>query len=763
MNLLPNMVLSPVDNRSLLIQHPVRVLTPNLISDLVTVIEVAPRESTKKRKFFTAPFKLKVGHIEAELEAKVMRCQDSIRARADVIATDEALNKKYKKFPCYSVKTRDFRFSVIQEMAPTSHDYFLFLDSQSRNEIIEKYLIDKDKANSQLFKRTTQQVIFQFLAEGSKRESVTPYTSGKGARGVERQQRKKLGRKNAVTQAGELNLEGFVMTENDKECCAFAFRNYLIRGVTIQSALDKMWREFYSDLAMGDDGKTKLILKPRNQRPSKRQFKRWGEKYSNQEAWQKRFNPLQLARIDRSILGNQTDEIINVGQLAGIDSTTTDTEFVSVTHRLKRIGQAYRMLLVDGLYGYIPGFYMGIEAPSYETVKLAFLHAASDKTEWIESLGLSDIMTADDWLPIQFGHLNADNTDARNSKTMAELEALGTGVTYLPVARSDLNSLVETKHLSLHRASDHKLSGTTQGKLHTRGDEKADHLARLTIIEGIRETARAIYYFNTVPLVNEEITLEIRRELINKGLTVNRLNLTRLAMSHGKLNSSLNNFEELMCIFGARIEGTFTAKGVKLHRGNSIKREFIDPICFVSKSPEMLKIFHEAKVNRDASPLHFVATFYINPYFPSKIYYPDPYSGAIHELDRETKDEECDEFTLYDYLAAMENDSLYNYQTEEERDQRRAELDIGIENTNQIAETEYQAAKAKSPPIPKSKIAQDKKLNRQIERSIAKHGVPELPAEIHSQANAQITLEVPKLPKSEGRNLINELLLGLTQ
>ncbi|AKR42374.1 hypothetical protein [Methylophilus sp. TWE2] len=190
MNLLPNMVLSPVDNRSLLIQHPVRVLTSHLISDSVTVIEVAPRESTKKRKFFTAPFKLKIAHIEAELETKVMRCQDSIKARPDVIASDEALNKKYKKFPCYSVKIRDFRFSVIQELAPTSHDYFLFLDSQSRNEIIEKYLINKDKANSQLLKRATQQIIFQFLAEGSKRESVTPYTSGKGARGVEREQKK---------------------------------------------------------------------------------------------------------------------------------------------------------------------------------------------------------------------------------------------------------------------------------------------------------------------------------------------------------------------------------------------------------------------------------------------------------------------------------------------------------------------------------------------------------------------------------------------
>ncbi len=680
MNLITNMALSSVDNRSLLIKRTVRILGLSLASDSITVIEIEPRDSNE-RKYFTAPFQLKLSHVEAEIEALVLVAQQNIKARPDVLATDEALNKKYGKSPCYAVTTRNKRYSIIKAIAPTSHDYHLFLDGQTRSELIDQYLLKQIHPSSNTLKRNAQQIIFQFLAEGSDKNSLTPFSSGKGVRGAERQQINKLGTKNAVTRAGVENLEGFLMTELAKQHCAFAFRNWLIRGKTVQQALDKMWREYYSEWSIGENGKSTVNLYPRHQRPTKRQFKRWGQKYAKQEVWQKNYNTLQLQRLDRPSLGNQTDEIIYVGQLAGIDSTSTDTEFVSVANRLKRIGQAHRVLIVDSLYGYIPGFYMGIDSASHKTVKLACLNAASDKTEWLESLGLADEISPNDWIPIQFGHFNADNTDARNSVTMAELVDLNAGATFLPVARSDLNAPVETSHKRLHRTVDHKLLGTTLGQPHVRGNEKADHLARLTIIEGIRETVRAVHYHNTRPRPDIERTLEIRRELIDKGLTVNLLNLTRLAINNGKLQSSIRDFDELMCIYGVKVKGTFTAKGVRLHKHEDARRDFLEPLRYISKTPAMIKIFHEAKIHREGSYLRFDAEFYYNPYFPSKIYYPDPYTQVIHVLDRYTKDEECAELTIPDYLVASTHDALYDHRAEEEDDQLRAQLDIGIEHT----------------------------------------------------------------------------------
>ncbi len=762
MNLITNMALSSVDNRSLLIKRTVRILGLSLASDSITVIEIEPRDSND-RKYFTAPFHLKLSHVEAEIEALVLVAQQSIKARPDVLATDEALNKKYGKSPCYAVTIRNERFSSIEEIAPTSHDYHLFLDGQTRSELIDQYLISQAKPRSDALKRSAQQIIFQFLAEGSNKNSLTPFSAGKGKRGVERQQVKKLGTKNAVTRAGEENLEGFVMTELAKQHCAFAFRNFLLRGKTVQQALDKMWREYYSEVSIGEDGKTFVKLFPRHQRPTKRQFKRWGQKYAQQEVWQKNYNSLQLQRLDRPVLGNQTDEIIYVGQLAGIDSTSTDTEFVSVTNRLKRIGQAHRILLVDSLFGYIPGFYMGINSASHKTVKLACLNAASDKVEWLEALGLSDEISPDDWIPIQFGHFNADNTDARNSMTMDEMVALGVGATFLPVARSDLNAPVETSHKRLHRTVDHKLLGTTQGKPHVRGNEKADHLARLTIIEGIRETVRAVHYHNTRPRVDIELTLEIRRELMDKGLTVNLLNLTRLAINNGRLHSSIRDFDELMCIYGVKVKGTFTAKGVKLHKYEDSRRDFLEPLRYTSKSPAMLKIFHEAKVHREGPYLRFDAEFYYNPYFPSKIYYPDPYTQVIHALDRYTKDEECMEFTIPDYVAASINDALYDHKTEEENDQLRAQLDIGIENTNNSAEAAHKKALAESSPIPKSRITKDKKQNRKQEKSISKYGVPELKTEPAPAPEVKVEFEIIKPPKNKTRNVVHEFLLRINR
>lgn len=758
--ILSGMGLSPIDNQCVLIDRTMRVLYVNIKFNQLVAIAVEPK-SSKGRLYFTSPKIFHYNEIVKLIEAHCLKLLiKGIKLRPDVLASDDALNKKYKANPCKAVLKRQQRYKLIESLVQNIGDRALLFDEQTRDEIIDKHITELEESrNTSVSKKYIQQLIYQFFAEGASSNALTPYFAKRGGRGKERVQKNKLGRHNAPTKAGIIGQQGFLMSDDDKKICGFAYRNYLVWGRTCEQALRKMWANFYSYEEQDDSGKTQSTLLPKNLRPSRYQFERWGSKVSGQEAWKKEFNKQQLARLDRALLGNSNDQIYSVGQVGAIDSTTTDTEFVSVTDRLKRIGLATRMPVVDSLHGYIPGFYMGLEAASAATVKLALLHAMSDKTEWLKFLGLLD-MNPDDWLPIRFGNHICDNTDARNQINMDELNDLGIGLKYVATSRSDLNAIVESSHHILHRLIDHMLPGTTRGKRLQRGDKRPDLSARMTLIEGIRETTKAVHFHNTMP-IDIPITLEIRKELIDKGLIVNRLNLTKLAIQKGNLHVSLISREQAFATLATPIQGTFTAKGVKLHRTDKEERAFIEPIRYISKHPAMISKFQEAKTNRRVAPTHHDATFLYNPYQPNEIYYQDIHSGEMFNLELESPDDEWFEYTIPDYLSAMQQDAVYKHFVDDVKQQQHVTFEENLETTLGGIENKYAEVAEKSPPIPKSKISRDKKKNRKEERSLISL-VKIIPNQINQN---EITLpEETHTPRPNnqisGQNILDSLILG---
>ena len=759
MIILPGMGLNPIDSQGLLINRAMRILYVNIELNQLVALAVEPK-SSKGRLYFTSPKIFHYNEIVNLIEAHSLNLLiKGIRLRPDVLASDEALNKKYKANPCKAVLKRKQRYKLIKSLVQNIGDHALLFDKQTRDEILDKHIAELDETtNISVSKKYIQQLIYQFFAEGATQNALTPYFAKRGGRGKERVQKNKLGRHNAPTKAGIIGHQGFLMSDDDKKICGFAFRNYLIWGRTCEHALRKMWDNFYSFEEQDDAGKTQSKLLPKNLRPSRSQFERWGSKESGQEAWQKEFNKQQLARLDRTLLGTSNDQIYSVGQVGAIDSTTTDTEFVSVTDRLKRIGLSTRMLVVDSLHGYIPGFYMGLDVASATTVKLALLHSMSDKTEWLKFLGLVE-MNPDDWLPIRFGNHICDNTDVRNNINITELNELGIGLKYVPTHRSDLNAIVETAHHSLHRLIDHLLPGTTRGKRLQRGDARPDLSARITPIEGIRETTKAIHLYNTMPL-DIPISLEMRRDLIDKGLTINRLNLTRLAMQKGKLHVSLISHEQAITTLATPIQGTFTAKGVKLHRTDKSERAFIEPIRYISSHPAMLSKFQEAKTNRRVSPTHHDATFLYNPYQPNEIHFQDIHSGELFKLDIESPDYEWNEYTIPDYLSAMQQDAVYRHFVDEKKQQQHVTFERELQTTIDVIENKYAAIAEKSPPVPKSKISREKKNNRKNEKSlmslaITKSATKDQPAETPPQVQY-----IPHPQNQLGLNILDRLISG---
>ncbi len=411
-----------------------RVLNVIAGLDRIDVIPVTPRRSGR-RIYFVGPQTLCLSKLVRELGRKVLSIlKDGIISRSDAEASDEDLDKKYLRPGqriSYPREERHARYEIIRPLVDDPEDRKLLFDPQIRVEKIAaratELLGDKSKLK-QLAKRIGE-LLNQYFAGGSVEGALTPFSETKGGRNKEREQKKnKLGRQNAPTKAKQKGREGFVMREVDKDICGFAWRNYYIRGKTKAKALRRMWREFYSDAVTRPDGKLHKRLYPAHLRPTRTQFERWGQERSpGHESWKKQLTKYNLNRIGRVLLGTSSDDVVSIGQRGSTDSTSPDIEFVSVDDRTNRIGPAHRILVVDSKYNYIPGFYMGLEAPSAMTVELAFLHALTNKDEWLAWLGLAD-QDPRAWIPIRFSSAWADNTDARCERAIKSLGSIGTGL-----------------------------------------------------------------------------------------------------------------------------------------------------------------------------------------------------------------------------------------------------------------------------------------------------------------------------------------------
>lgn len=736
--------------------------------DRVIAIPVVPRRSSG-RLYFVGPKVFNLSRILDEIDQHLIEIlPNGITPRADASASDKELDDKYlRKGQEISIprKERHTRYAIIKPLVEDVDDRKQLLDPQIRRERVERRA--RELKSGSKFSRTAKMInelLNQYFAGGSAVGAVTPFSGAKGGRGKERNQKRKLGRKNAPTAANKVGVEGMVMTAQDKDICGFAWRNYYVRGVSTKNALRRMWREFYSATEIDAKGAVNKVLLPVHQRPTRQQFVEWGLKRSpGQESWTKQLTRFNLNRIGRPLFGSATDDVVAVGQRGAIDSTSPDLEFVSVLNRLDRIGPAHRILVVDSLFGYIPGFYLGLDAPSAETVQLAFLHSLTDKTEWLQWLGLDD-HDPTNWLQIRFSNVLADNTDLRCEAVKEALHQIGTGIKFVGVARSDLNSLVEVSHHILHRMVDHNMLGTTHGQRHERGEERADILARHTVIEAIRETARAIYTHNTMEL-DIRPTLEMKRELLDNGIKLTRANLTRWMMNKGKVAVSLIGADEARMKLLPRTRGAFTQHGIKLLRPDTGgKREFVEPVRYVSNHPVIVKRVMKAKVGRGrVNPMSFDDDFLYDPYKPTEIFFRNPIDGELIRLELKTKDVDLPfECSYFDILDKMQSDALYRFDARAAAEEAMSDMEVGQERTRQCASDAYNDSLDElEKPLSKAALRRNKKENREREKGVFRNGMPiQMPPDTDDELNAGEQLKPQDSLKSDDSTLRNMELRG---
>jgi hypothetical protein len=738
----PGQVLKPA-REGAVFDEPMRVLHQSYRD--VILIPIAARRSGN-RTFYRAPRRYSRSLLEAQCrfpEPKLLIAQEG-PPEGDQALTDEELAQKYadrKDGPAKALQLRIERWAMLEPLV-TSADAELLFDREILSQRIQtraRELAEGPVARMTMV-RQLQQLLYCYWAGNSMRRALTPNLGSCGGRGKARQAKKSLGRPQLGANSDDPSTLSYVLTEHDKDIIDYCWRHFYIRKKTMMWACRKMWSAFYSIEVRQADGTLRSEWLPKHQRPSAMQFKTWGEKLNPDAAgWKRQFPETTLSRIDRHLKSSANDGVVAVGQRAAVDSSPPDMEFVSLVNRLKRIGGANRVLVVDMAHGYIPGLYFGLDAPSAKTVKLAFLDAMSDKRDLLMFLGLEDI-PPDDWIPIVFSSAIADNTDLRCKAVHDGLATINTHCLHVPVARSDMNAMVEAAHHVLHRMVDHQMEGSTYGQRTARGETSATERARHTILEGYRECIRAIHAYNTKPLKIEP-TLEMLRD----GVELTRLGLTRWDIQRGKVARSLISIEEARMQLLPRCKGTFTPAGVRLLRDDKgDKRVFLRRLRYLSDDPLIVRKLTEAKLERrKESATYFDAEFLYHPTFPQCIWYRDLAQNGLIPLTWVSDDTELPyEACLADIFDLEDADAVRRPQMEEERQKIQGRIEAGQEATKQEARDAYQAAlDGLDKPPSKASLKANKKENREQEYSMLRDGVPIFSPEMLSPKNPQSPAE----------------------
>lgn len=758
-HLIPGMAISPLKQDALLSETHL-ILHVDKRLDAIVLIPVSARRSAG-RIYFVGYKRISYQRVLEALNIDAPTLVvEAFKRRLESRLGDDDLNKKFRKHSqveSESLKSLKRRWQMIEPIVTSVERDVLFdkhllhievhrracelaegslsqtaLQASKSKESINSDATEKKRVEDRVKSLVAEikRLLNQYWAGGSFRGSLINFAAECGGRG----KRKKvsnipLGRRNARTKDDQTGYEPLVIEPDgdDEKIIMYCIDHYLVRRVTVARALRRMWNDFYSETIQLDSGKTSRQLLPVNRRPTRSQFVyRISLADPESSAWKKQLGPNFYERNFRSVMGSATTDIKAVGQRGGIDASPLDFQLVRLVDRLARIGGAHRILLADSMFGYIPGFYVGLEAPSSKTVRLAVHHALNpDKSEWLEGLGL-DNQRASDWIPIHFAYLWADNTDLRSDEVMSCLHGIDTQINFVPVRRPDLNPMAESRHHMVHRLVDHKMLGSTYGEPRTeRGETSAIDRARHTLIQAIRETARAVHAHNTMEL-------DIPRPLwmMEQGVSPTRLHMTRAMIDRGYVARTLCSYEEAHIQLLPRHPGTFTPKGVRLHReGTGQKICFIERLVYVSVHPTIVQRTEEARRGGKRDPNYFRESFLIDPNAPRRCWYLD--LDSMHTIELEAKVLGIDdhellfEAALDDVVELMKIDAIDRPARLDSQQRKIAEMESEQEKTKVEAEAAYQQAlKAKGGKTSKAQLRADRAANREAEKDALIFGMP---------------------------------------
>lgn len=516
------------------------------------------------------------------------------------------------------------------------------------------------------------------LALGCGKNSLLPATPRCGAKGRPRKLKlsKRLGRKNTAYVRGQVDSPGIHLSAKDKEKINIGWRTFLKGGRTVHQAHVLTLGAWWSTGTKIESGVEVPILMPPERCPTLKQFRYWGPREEGgKSAFELHLRPNDWVKKYRAMLGTSLDGITGVGQIALMDSTSTDQTLVSMMSPLDAVGTCNRIVIHDGLSDVICGIYCGFEAPSEQTALLTILNAASDKVEFCKRFDIQ--VTAEQFPSVFFRKFRVDNGEMRTENAIKLLTGLHSSIEFVERDRPERKGPVETGHHTIHHAVDKKGDGRTHGRQRLRGEDHSAVRACWTWYGYMRELLLAIIYFNN----QADATALFRRhpfrvEMLRDNVPPNRAAIYAWCVKNNRVSQPYCDFELLRAIVLPVARAVVRQDGVFLLRPDrGEKKEIVYGVRF--SGPRIIELgWHRGT----ASPPPYINVRY-DPNNLDRIWYPDEL--GVHCLDNLTADQTLlRQATFTDCLDTQDREQVKRVLGEERRNQGLSDLTTHIENTN---------------------------------------------------------------------------------
>ena len=579
--------------------------------------------------------------------------------------TDEAIREKYPprkgQKESYPLSTRDRKWDFIKPILPDQDAALINLMELERK--AGERAIEVNASKGQVL-----DALHRYYAFGCVKNALLPNTGECGAPDEPRIAKKgiKLGRKNTAALVGNVELQGKILTDEDRQNLCDGWEMFVRPGTTVDQAFFGMSSAFYSSGYSLKHGKYVVNLLEAHFRPTIREFRYHGPNVKDEASAARRLmGEAEWLKNCRELNGSARTGVFAFGQVGSIDASPIDVNEVACFDPLLPIGVGRAVVVTDVDLGLIMGWHVAIGGIGTDDANLAILNAASSKAEMLIRYGFEDI-SPEDFPSIFFTKYLSDNGELRAIKGIgAAVEKLGSRIEFVPSGRADFNSVSESGHHSRNRGLNHNIEGTTKGRPKKRGEVLSITKALLSHFRYMRLLIKWIHWRNTKQEVRHLLTAEMRRDNVEPY----RIAIYQWAKAKGYVAGKPTDKDQLR----AHLLPTFTASirrnGLVLHRpktGDAV--ELLRNACF---NDSYLATSGLIRTMQNGGKKHIEVK--VNPEDLSQVYLFD--KNGVHVIRNISNDvllvhEGC----IADLMAMNDSDRQQKVETASQRDQGFAEV-----------------------------------------------------------------------------------------
>ncbi len=327
---------------------------------------------------------------------------------------------------------------------------------------------------------------------------------------------------------------------------------YSQRKHSLVTAYNMMLKEKYTDVA------GQLVP----DYPAFHRFKYYYQKTrKTQNALISREGKTAYQRNARPLLGTVHDFAASIG-VGMLDSTICDIYLVNDAGQL--VGRPILTLCVDAHSSLVCGYHLSWEGGIYSLQQLMH-NVLADKADWCRQHGI--VITPEQWsvsgvLP---GVLVTDKGKEYVGSTFEQLTELGIRMVNLPPYRPELKGIVEHAFSLIQGYFKPYLKekGVVEPDFQERGGHDYRRDACLTITDFEKILLRCILYYNNNRLLGEQI---LTQEMLSAGISPTASEVWRWSCTQAGANLIPTDIEHLRLTLLPRAEGTFTRKGLIVHK-----------------------------------------------------------------------------------------------------------------------------------------------------------------------------------------------------